>query len=95
MRVVIRNYAGSGAKELFDRIEQNSGDIEGLLRGINGFVSYTLARAGDGGFSVTVCNDQTGIDESVQVAKNWIQQNAADITAAPPEITEGDVSLQL
>ena len=58
-------------------------------------MSYTLARSGTGGFTVTVCNDQAGINESVQVAKNWIQENAADIGAAPPEITEGDVSMQL
>lgn len=55
MQVVIREYSGKGAKELFDVLEKNKADVESLLRTVKGLVSYTLARSGDGGFSVTVC----------------------------------------
>ena len=72
MHAVIRTYSGKGAKELFDVLEKKKADVESLLRPIKGFVSYTLARSGDGGFSVTVCQDKTGTDESVKAARDWI-----------------------
>jgi hypothetical protein len=61
-----QNLFWKGAKELFDVLEQRKADVESILRGVNSFVTYTLARSGDGGFSVTVCKDKAGIDESVQ-----------------------------
>jgi len=70
MHVVVRAYSGTGAKELFDVLEQRKADVEGIMRSVKGFVSYTLARSGDGGLSVTVCQDKAGIDESVQKAKD-------------------------
>jgi hypothetical protein len=66
MQVVVRKYSGKGAKELFDVLEKRTTDVESLIRSVKGFVSYTLARSGDGGFSVTVCQDKAGIDESVK-----------------------------
>ena len=70
MHVVVRAYSGTGAKELFDVLEQRKADVEGIMRSVEGFVSYTLARSGEGGLSVTVCQDKAGIDESVQKAKD-------------------------
>jgi restriction endonuclease Mrr len=62
---------------------------------IKGFVAYTLARSGDGGFSVTVCQDKAGIDESVQRAKDWVAKNAGSTGVATPEMTEGSVFVHL
>jgi len=52
MQAVVRTYSGTGAKELLDVLETHKADVERLLRSVNGFVSYTLARSGQGGFSV-------------------------------------------
>lgn len=95
MQAVLRKYSGKGAKELFDVLEKNTADLEKSLSPIQGFVSYTLVRSGDGGFSVTVCQDKAGIDQSVQVAKTWVAQNAANTGAAPPEVSAGDVVLHM
>ena len=95
MQVVIRTYSGKGAKELFDVLDKHKPDVESLLRSVKGFVSYTLARSGDGGFSVTVCNDKAGIDESVQKAKEWIAKNAGNIGSSAPKMTEGSVIIQM
>ncbi len=51
MHVVTRSYSGKGAKELFDVLEKHKSDVEKLIRGIDGFVSYSLVRTSDGGFS--------------------------------------------
>jgi len=95
MQAVIRKYSGKGARALIDLLEKNAAEVESLLRPIDGFVSYALARNVDGGFSVTICQDKAGIDESVQVAKDWITKNAKDIGAAAPEVTTGDVILHM
>jgi restriction endonuclease Mrr len=95
MQTVVRRYSGKGAKELFDVLAKHTADIEKLMRPVKGFVGYTLARSGDGGFSVTVCHDKAGVDESVQKAKDWIAKNAASTGASAPEVTEGSVILHL
>ncbi|MGF6605647.1 restriction endonuclease Mrr [Paraburkholderia sp. WSM4175] len=95
MQTVIRRYSGKGAKELFDLLEKRTTDVEELMRSVKGFVGYTLARSGDGGFSVTVCQDKAGIDESVQKAKDWIAKNAGDTGATGPEVSEGSVLIHL
>ena len=86
---VVRSYFGKGAKELFDVLEKNKVDVEKTLRSVKGFVSYALVRSKDGGFSVTVCNDKAGTDESVEKARDWIAKNAAGTGVADPTVSEG------
>jgi hypothetical protein len=95
MHVVVRTYSGKGAKELFDLLEKNKVEVEKLIRSVKGFVSYTLARTGDGGCSVTVCQDKAGTEESIQKAKDWIAKNAGSAGAAPPKMLEGSVVVHL
>ncbi len=95
MHAVVRNYTGAGAKELFDLLEARKGEVESLIRSVTGFVAYSLIRTGEGGISVTVCQDKAGTDESLQVARNWIQENAADLDTAAPSVSEGSVIVQL
>jgi hypothetical protein len=89
MYTVVRSYFGKGAKELFDVLEKNKADVEKTLRSVKGLVIYTLVRSADGGFSVTVCNDKAGADESVEKARDWIARNAAGTCVAAPTVSEG------
>ncbi len=95
MYAVVRSYSGSGAKELFDLLEERQGEIESIIRPVTGFVGYSLIRTDDGGVTVTVCEDKAGTDESMQVARDWIQENAADLGTSPPAVSEGRVVLHL
>ena len=95
MHAVVRSYSGKGASDLMDRIEKSSDEVEKLLRGVKGFVSYTLFRTNDGGVTVTVCQDKAGTDESLQVARDWVAENASDTGVGAPTVTEGDVVMQL
>ena len=95
MYTIVRSYFGKGSKELFDIVEKNRADVEKLMRSVKGFVSYAIVRSGDGGFSVTVCNDKAGCDESVEKARDWIAKNAAGTGVAPPTISEGPNILDL
>jgi hypothetical protein len=93
MHAVVRNYSGAGAKELFARLAERSTEIETLIRGVQGFVSYTLLQTDDGGLTVTVCQDKAGTDESVQVAREWVQANASDLSVNPPQVSDGPAPL--
>lgn len=95
MHAVVRNYSGQGAKELFELLEQRKSDVEELIRSVSGFHAYTLIRSDDGGVTVTICQDKAGTDQSLQLARDWIQQNASNLGASPPVVSEGSVVLQL
>jgi hypothetical protein len=95
MYAVMRSYSGKGSKELFDVLEKSKSDLGKVMSGIKGFVGYTLARSGDGGFSLTSCLDKAGADESARVAKDWIAKNAANVSVSPPMVSEGTVILQM
>ena len=95
MHAVVRNYSGPGAKELFDLLEQRKTEVEDVIRSVAGFVSYSLIRTDDGGVSVTLCQDKAGTDQSLQVARDWIRDNAFDLSTKPPAVSEGSVMLHL
>jgi hypothetical protein len=89
MYAVVRSYSGGGTSELFDQHEQRNDEIKELIGGVPGFVSYAAFRSGDGGSTVTVCQDKAGADESSRRAAEWVRENIG-ATAGPPAITEGD-----
>ena len=80
---------------MFDVLDKQKADVEKQMRSVKGFVSYTLARSGDGGFSVTICQDKAGIDESVQRAKDWVAKNAGSTGVGAPSVSAGSVMLHL
>jgi hypothetical protein len=84
MHAVVRTFSGAGAKRLFDLIEQRKAEVEAATRSVAGLVSYTMARTGDGGVTVTVCQDKAGTDESMRVARGWIEKNAPASVRAHP-----------
>ena len=89
MYVVVRSYSGQGASELFDLIEKSDEEIRELISGVPGFVTYAAFRSGDGGTTVTVCQDKAGTDESSNRAAGWIKDNASGTSVSPPEIIGG------
>ncbi|GMQ95622.1 MAG: hypothetical protein BMS9Abin14_070 [Gammaproteobacteria bacterium] len=95
MHAVVRTYSGSRAKELFDMLEERKGEVESIIRSVTGFVGYTLIRTDNGGVTVTVCQDKAGTDESLRVARDWIQENASDLDTSPPAVSEGSVPIHL
>ena len=95
MHAVIRTFSGSGATKLLDLLEGRKSEVEGLIRPVKGFVSYSLIRTADGGASVTICEDKAGTDESNRLARQWIGKNASDLGVSPPTVLEGSVILQL
>jgi len=93
MYAVVRTYSGQGASELFDLLGQREADVKALISGVPGFVNYAALRNGDGGMTVTVCEDKAGTDESSRRAADWVKENLT-ATPSPPKMTEGNTVLQ-
>ena len=92
---VLRSYSGDGAKKLAARLEERKTEVEAVLRGVPGLISWGLMQTPDGCTSFTLCKDKAGADQSVTVARDWIKTNASDISASAPTITEGPVSMRI
>ena len=80
--------------EIFDLIQQREEDVKALITGVPGFVTYAAVRGGDGGVTMTVCEDKAGTDESSRRAVEFVKENLS-VTADPPAITEGETVLQV
>ena len=93
MHVVVRNYSGQGASELFDLLGQREDDVKELISGVPGFIKYAAFRTGDGGITVTMCEDKAGTEESSNRAAGWVKENVTG-TVDPPAITEGGTVLE-
>ena len=88
MYTVVRHYKGN--PQLMDALVERQADVEALIRGVPGFVAYNLVKSAAGGFTVTVCEDKAGADESVKRAAAYLKENLASIAVEPPEIIEGE-----
>ena len=94
MHAVMRTYSGDNAMKLADRLEQRKDEVENLIRGVPGFLSWGLMRTANGCTTFTLCKDKAGCDQSISIARDWAQKNASDIGAPAPTIVEGPVSMR-
>jgi hypothetical protein len=88
MHVVQRWY--SGATALADLLAQRSQEVEQLLSDIPGFRAYYAVRSGNDLTTITVCDDQTGTQESTRRAGEWVRQNLIGDSAVAPMVNEGE-----
>ncbi len=91
MHAVVRQY--TGVSTLIDEMEQRQGEVRELLGGVNGLNAYFAVRNGDALTTITVCDDQAGTEESTSVASGWVRDNLPDLTASPPQVSDGEVFL--
>jgi hypothetical protein len=93
MYVIVRSYSGQGASELFDLLGERQEDVKELIGGVPGFVRYAAFRSGDGGATVTICQDKAGTDESSKRAAAWVAENVST-SVSPPAVAEGEAVLE-
>ena len=63
-----------------------------LLEKVPGFIGYYWIDAGHGVMaSLSLFETREGADRSVEVAHQWIVDNAPDLFPNPPLVTEGEV----
>jgi hypothetical protein len=93
MYATIRRYVGNAG--FADELAARGDEVKAVIEPIEGFKAYYLIRGTDGAASITVCEDQTGAEESNRRAAEWIGQNMPELATAPPEISAGEVVLSL
>lgn len=91
MYVSVRQYRSSDAAEVARRVEGDGGFLP-VVREVPGFTAYYLVDAGDGDLlTITVAEDQAGVEESISRASDWVRDNAADLVEGAPAVTNGEV----
>ncbi len=85
----VRRYAAN--PELAEALAARGDEIKGVISAVPGFVSYYLIHDGSDTVSITVAQDQAGVDRSNEVAAAWMREHASEVPASAPQITEGEV----
>jgi hypothetical protein len=92
VNAAVRRYRVSDIDELVKRVEAEFVD---QVKGVDGFVGYYVVDGGDGtAVSVTVGETAEAVDESPALARDWVQQSAADLIEGSPEVTSGEVRVR-
>jgi hypothetical protein len=95
MHAVVRNYAGPNAAQFIDQMERNKDEIERLIAAIDGFVSYTLVRTGEGGASVSVYQTKHGADASSRAVEDFVETTLSADDRVTPIVSDGEVVVHL
>jgi hypothetical protein len=89
----IRKY--DNAPQLSEELFKRQDDVKSVLRPIRGFHAYYLVKTTDGAVSMTLCEDRAGVEESDRVAATWLKNNLPTFANRTPEVTSGEVRIQL
>ena len=88
MYAAVRRYEGITDDAEAGRLVRES--FLPQLDDIPGFIAYYWVDAGDGTMaSLSVFEDKEGADKSVELAHDWIVDNAPNLFPNPPQVTEG------
>ena len=92
MYSAIRRYRVTDIDELVRKVES---DFVDRIKGVDGFLGYYVIDGGDGSAaSVTVAETAEAVEESTRLAREWVQENAADLIEGAPEVTDGEVRVR-
>ena len=90
MYATVRQYEGvHEPEELGRRVHEG---LVPILSEISGFVAYYFVDTGNGSMiSISVFENQAGVEESNSRAVEWVQHNVASLISKPPQVTDGRV----
>ena len=92
MQAAVRKYRVNDIDELVRRVED---EFVGQVKGVDGFVGYYVIDGGDGSaVSVTVGETEEAVEQSTALAREWVQENAAELVEGAPEVTAGEVRVR-
>ena len=83
MHASIRQYRSSDAAEVGRRASDGTAGSRRSRVRYKGFQAWYLIDGGDGTLTtITICDDEAGVNESVDKAREWVGDNAADLSRA-------------
>lgn len=91
----IRQYRSSDAAEVGRRAADEAGGFVPIARDTAGISAWYLVDSGDGTLvTVTICDDEAAANDSVEKARAWVADNAADLVEGTPTVNNGQVRAQ-
>ncbi len=95
MHSAVRKYRVNDIDTLVERV-QTEGGFADKVQGVDGFAGYYIVDGGDGtAISITVAESADAVAESTRLAREWVQENAAELVEGTPEVTEGEVRVSI
>jgi hypothetical protein len=92
MYATIRIY--DDAEGLADAVAEHKAEIVDLFQQVGGFRSYHIVKTGPkSAASITVYDDQAGVEASSQIARDWIAANLSSLSISPPQVLVGEVAM--
>jgi hypothetical protein len=92
MYATVRIYGQ--AEGLADAVAEHKSEILGLFNEIDGFRAYYIVRTGSASAtSITIYDDQAGVEASNQVAREWVAANLGSLSISAPEVLVGEVAM--
>lgn len=88
MHVSIREYHTRDNAEVARRAQEGFLPVVGE---IPGFSAYYMIDAGEKFFTITVAETDSAIEESTTKAREWVQEQAADLIDGSPVVTNGEI----
>ncbi len=89
MYAAVRRYRTTNIQELARLVQE---EFVPTVREVPGFVAYYVVDGGGGDVaSITVCQDNAGVDESTRRASAWVNERASDLIAGGPDVMAGEV----
>ncbi len=92
MYATIRIY--EDAEGLADAVAEHKAEIVDLFQQVGGFRNYHIVKTGPkSAASITVFDDQAGVEASSQIARDWITANLSSLSISPPQVLVGEVAM--
>jgi hypothetical protein len=93
MYASIRQYRSSDAAEVGRRANDGESGFAPIARDAAGIAAWYLVEPGDGTVvTVTVCEDESAAENSVQLAASWVGEHASELVEGAPTVTNGEVT---
>jgi hypothetical protein len=95
MHASVRRYKMNpvSVDELKRRVEEA---FVTIVSSVPGFVAYYVVGGDDGTvISINIFEDQAGAEDSTRRAATWVEENIASLLPDAPEVTVGEVIVQV
>src|SRR2546423_14591882 len=90
MHVVVRKYTAGHEVAEEMRAQSKLAHLEQVMRQTPGFVAYYFLETEDGIATITITEDETGTQESMGRAANWVRENLPNSNIETPEVIRGE-----
>ena len=90
MHTAVRRYRVSDVDTLVSKVEEG---FVPIVKGIDGFGGYWVLDGGGGILATITVASEAGVEESAQLAADWVRDNVADLIEERLDSTSGELKV--